>query len=158
MKLHRLYWAVSFSAIVTFPFSQCATPPATSPGGDKRYGEVHTELTAYRDDLINQPPPEYLAGPRGRLYQGIGLFRIRFDFNSGKALRVEIVNSTGHVALDQAAVQALQQWTVKPRTWHNIDVLVRFATSARNEPPPSSSRYFPVGSPPSFRPPHSRSP
>lgn len=158
MRLHKVWRRVTFPSLIALALSNCATRSTTAPGGDNLYGEVHTELTAYRDDLINQPPPEYLAGARGRRPQGVGVFRIRFNFESGRALRVRIINSTGYVALDQASIEALRQWTVKPRTWQNIDVVIRFATKAPNEPPPSSRRYFPVGSPPSFRPPHSRTP
>jgi TonB family C-terminal domain len=136
--------------------SGCATPPSSE---DQLHGEVHTELTPYREDLLQRPAPAYPAGPRGQKDQGIGVFRIRFDVESGQAIAVKVVNSTGHFGLDQAALDALRNWTIKPRTWHDIDVLIRFATadSAGNRTS-SGRRQFPVGAPASFRPAHSRPP
>ena len=148
-----------FIPAAAFVFSQCAVPLPTSPDSATLHGEVHTELTAYREDLIEQPAPEYPVGPRGRRYQGVGVYRIRFNYDSGKAASVSVNTSSGHVLLDQAAIEALGKWTIKPHSWHSIDVLIRFAVNdAAARSPPSSSRPFPLGQPTSFRPPHSRPP
>jgi outer membrane biosynthesis protein TonB len=139
-----------------FCLSQCANPPPT-PGSGQVYGEVHNELAPYAADLINQPRPLYPVGPHGRRYQGAGVFRIKFDYESGEATRVTAARTTGHLLLDNAAMEALRHWTVQPRSWHKIDVLIRFATSGSTGPPSAANlRPLPDSSPPSFKPSGSR--
>src|SRR5437868_1426317 len=142
MNLHRCFGTVA--CLFPLAFSQCAIPPGPTLATDQLHGDVHTELTDYREDLIKQPPPRYPPGPRGQRAQGIGVFRIRFNYDSGQAVAVTVVNSTGHVSLDQASMEALRNWTIKPRTWHTIDVLIRFATASPKAQPSSGARQFPV--------------
>lgn len=97
---------IVLAGVMLLCFSQCATPPAASRQ-DQLHGEVHTELTTYRDDLINHPAPEYPVGPRGHRYQGIGVYRIKFDYDSGRATSVAVVRTSGQVLLDQSAIEAL---------------------------------------------------
>lgn len=63
--------------------------------------------------LGHNPPPEYPWEARRRGWEGRVLLRVRVG-SSGQALSVEVVDSTGYRALDEAAKQAVQGWTFVP--------------------------------------------
>lgn len=82
---------------------------------------------AYWDDLLRKPSPEYPYEARRQRVTGRGVFRVRIDYKTGKATDVIIIKSTGAKILDQAATEALATWSVKPRTWREIEVPITFA-------------------------------
>ncbi|PAY16899.1 hypothetical protein CKO51_24515 [Rhodopirellula sp. SM50] len=64
-------------------------------------------------DLSSNPPPQYpLDAARNRL-EGTVLLRLRVD-TSGNVSDVEIIESSGHGSLDQAAVEAVKRWKGQP--------------------------------------------
>jgi TonB family protein len=152
--------AIGFVATaVLLAFSQCAAPPPAISGRDETNGEVQTDLTAYRNDLISQLPPEYPTGTQGQHYQGSGIYRVIFHYDSGRPASVVVIKTAGQGVLDQAAVEALKKWKVRARSRHSIDVTVRFVMNRANAgSAPTRMRQFPGGAPASFRPPHTRSP
>lgn len=91
-----------------------------------------------RGRVVSAPMPHYPYAARARYLQGQGQFRVHFDDKTGEANRVEITRSTGYNILDQAALDALRQWKVKPHTFEVINVPVNFsleglrATTVRN--------------------------
>ena len=147
------------AAAVLLGFSQCAAPPQTVSGRDEMSADVQTDLTAYRTDLISQLPPAYPTETHGHHYQGSGIYRVTFQYDSGQATSVAVMKTAGQGVLDQAAIESLQKWKVRARSRHSIDVTVRFlANRATATSAPTRMRQFPTGAPASFRPPHTRSP
>ncbi len=64
-------------------------------------------------DLTSNPPPNYPnEAIRDRL-QGTVVLRLEVD-STGQVTRVEVVQSSGHASLDQAAVDAVQRWHGQP--------------------------------------------
>ncbi|QDS88411.1 Gram-negative bacterial tonB protein [Rosistilla ulvae] len=60
----------------------------------------------------NQPPQYPIQAVRDRL-QGTVMLRLFVD-STGRVEDVEIVESSGHVALDDAAMEAVKKWTGQP--------------------------------------------
>ncbi|QDV82090.1 energy transducer TonB [Planctomycetes bacterium TBK1r] len=64
-------------------------------------------------DFSSNPPPQYpLDAARNRL-EGTVLLRLQVD-TDGKVTEVEIIESSGHGSLDQAAVEAVRRWKGQP--------------------------------------------
>lgn len=154
-KVSRVFMA----AVVLLGFLRCAAPPPILSGHNEMSADVQTDLTAYRNDLISQLPPAYPTGTHGQHYQGSGMYRVTFQYDSGRATSVAVIKTAGQGVLDRAAIEALRKWKVRARSRHSIDVTVRFvANRATASSAPTRMRQFPAGAPASFRPPHSRPP
>jgi TonB family protein len=155
-KVARVFAA----AAVLLGLSQCAAPPRTLSGNDETSRAVQkTDLTAYRNDLISQLPAEYPTGSDGQHYQGSGIYRVTFNYDSGRAISVAVMKTAGQRVLDQSAIEALRKWKVRARSRHSTDVTVRFvANRATASSPPTQMRQFRIGGPASFRPAHIRPP
>lgn len=71
------------------------------------------------------PPPQYPFAARARHVTGAGIFacNIRAD---GTVASVEVLKSTGHEVLDDAAVAALHRWKFKPGELHVIKIPLAF--------------------------------
>lgn len=59
------------------------------------------------------PAPEYPGSSRRRREEGLVLLRVRVT-SLGRADRVEVAHSSGHSALDEAAVRAVRDWEFEP--------------------------------------------
>ena len=64
--------------------------------------------------LTYSPAPVYPVEARKQHWGGTGIFEVQF--RRGVAVGVFVTMSTGHKALDNAAVAALRQW----RSWKDI--------------------------------------
>ncbi|WP_182865139.1 energy transducer TonB [Rhodopirellula sp. JC639] len=64
-------------------------------------------------DFSSNPPPQYPAAAARAGAEGTVLLRLRVD-TLGKVTEVEVIESSGHRSLDQAAVDAVSQWTGQP--------------------------------------------
>ena len=64
-------------------------------------------------DLSANPPPRYPVAAIGRRLEGTVMLKLKIDAY-GKVIYVEIINSSGHDLLDQAAFNAVNQWQGKP--------------------------------------------
>jgi TonB family protein len=71
------------------------------------------------------PPPQYPSAARARHLTGAGVFacNLRPD---GTVASVDVVKSTGHDALDDAAISALRRWKFKPGGAHVVRVPLAF--------------------------------
>jgi TonB family protein len=49
-----------------------------------------------------------------------GLFRIRFNYETGKPVAVDIVKSTGSDELDQRSIRTLYRWRFPPHARDNV--------------------------------------
>jgi len=92
----------------------------------------------YWRDLRRHPYPAYPYEAKANCERGSGLFRIKFNYESGHAIDVVVLQTTGYQDLDQAAIKALRNWSVKPRTHRDIDVPVKFMLSPCVPEHPSS--------------------
>ncbi len=77
----------------------------------------------------NMPRPEYPERSRRRNQEGTVVLRARID-EQGGVLQVEVVGTSGHSELDQAAQQTVQTWSFSPATrggrpiasWVNVSI------------------------------------
>src|SRR5437763_17128296 len=102
--------------------SQCVAPPQRVSNRDEISAEVQTDLTAYRNDLISQLPPAYPTETHGHHYQGSGIYRVTFQYDSGRAMSVAVIKTAGQGVLDQAAIESLRKWKVRARSRHSMAV------------------------------------
>lgn len=90
-------------------------------------------------ELVNQPafltppkPPRYPKSARKRGQQGVTLVEVWLD-SLGKQVKLEVIESSGHNSLDQAAVAAVQNWQFAPQSpgstakASRVQIPVRFA-------------------------------
>jgi TonB family protein len=63
--------------------------------------------------VLYQPKPDYPIDARERRHGRTGTFLLHFRSN-GTVESVEILRSTGHMELDEAAKNALIKWRVRP--------------------------------------------
>ena len=92
-----------------------ASPPMTLEAAQAK------ELLVY----TAQPSPPY-AARRSRL-SGLGIFDLKFDYETGRLREINIVKSTGHSMLDGRAIGALKLWRAKPRSIHSLRVPINFS-------------------------------
>jgi periplasmic protein TonB len=73
----------------------------------------NSDATEAKHYALYAPRPEYPLAARKRHWTGAGLFacNIRSD---GTVASVDILRSTGHQMLDQAAITAFRQWRFQP--------------------------------------------
>ena len=102
-----------------------ATPPAPEPVAASQ-AAVAAEQTAGLDD---KTPPDFSqnlppAYPRQAIQdqlEGTVLLRLHVT-DTGQIERVEVIESSGHAVLDQAAVEAVRQWQGQPAQQNGLPV------------------------------------
>jgi len=77
---------------------------------------------------VYAPYPDYPVAARRRHWTGRGIFRCKLR-PDGTVSSVEILQSTGHVILDQAAISALRQWRFKVHGGDLVRIPIRFTMS-----------------------------
>jgi protein TonB len=87
--------------------------------------EVAPKLIADRS-----PQPEYPLMARQRRQEGAVLLRITVS-ETGAVAKVEVARSSGHAALDGAAVDAVEQWVYEPGTVDDVAVARTIEHSVR---------------------------
>ena len=72
------------------------------------------KATQSKHYALYAPRPEYPLAARKRHWTGAGIFacNVRPD---GTVASVDVLRSTGHEMLDQAAITAFRQWRFQPR-------------------------------------------
>lgn len=68
--------------------------------------------------IVSFYPPDYPENLRKREIEGHVQLRVLID-KEGKAIQVEIDNSSGYQAFDQAAMQSVHRWQFKPAQFGN---------------------------------------
>lgn len=81
--------------------------------------------TQAKHRALYAPRPEYPLAARTRHWTGAGIFacNIRPD---GTVASVDVLRSTGHQILDQAAITAFQQWRFQPGDMKLIKIPIDF--------------------------------
>ena len=84
-----------------------------------------SNATPAKHRVLYAPRPEYPLAARKRHWTGAGLFacNIRSD---GTVVSVDVLGSTGHQMLDQAAITALRQWRFQPGDMKLVKVPLSF--------------------------------
>lgn len=85
------------------PNHVAAAPPTASDAGAETKPDVPVPIPGHN------PPPEYPASARQRRIEGTVLIRIDVD-RDGRAAGCRVAQSSGCVALDQAALTAARRW------------------------------------------------
>ena len=76
--------------------------------------------------LIDFPTPPYPIAYRALHYEGTGSFWLHFNAKSGRTDAVKIVQSTGHVELDNVAVSTFYRWRCRPGELDNAIIPATF--------------------------------
>jgi protein TonB len=96
-------------------------PGAAAVGGDGSSAEPGRDPTTARADAgvlarpsyRKNPEPAYPASARRRRQEGLVLLRVEVTAE-GRASRVDLAQSSGSSALDQAALDAVRSWEFEP--------------------------------------------
>jgi TonB family protein len=75
---------------------------------------------------IMAPRPEYPPAARLQHLTGSGVAVLQVDPRSGQVISAQILESTGHKILDDAALKAFRQWRFKPGTTSEVQVPIRY--------------------------------
>jgi TonB family protein len=80
------------------------------------HSATHTQamLAQAMRALIYHPQPEYPIQARALRATGAGLFLLRVRVSTGRVIDVQIIKSTGHAILDDAAMRGLKQRRFRP--------------------------------------------
>jgi protein TonB len=119
------------STVAPAPPPALPAPPVSPPTH-----QAPQARTAARRIAGESRPPVYPEEARRRGQEGRVLLRLRID-ESGRVRSAEIVESSGHEALDRAAVGAVREWRFLPATVGGVPrpsalrVPVRFSLSDR---------------------------
>ncbi|MTJ82456.1 MAG: energy transducer TonB [Telmatospirillum sp.] len=92
----------------------------TSPGA----GEDVSEPPLYELGRDQTPAPSYPPAARRRGQEGTVVVRI-LVVPDGSPAEVEVVQSSGHPLLDEAACETLRRWHLKPARHHGTPVPAR---------------------------------
>lgn len=91
------------------PSRPTPNPAAAKQGSSNTYDEAAKATAAY----LHNPKPEYPAAAKRRRLEGTVRLKVRV-LASGLVQSVDIDSSSGHAILDQAAVEAVQNWRFVP--------------------------------------------
>jgi TonB family protein len=69
-----------------------------------------------RPDLIYAPRPVYPREAQFRSVQGIGIYKAQVNGETGKVAAVAVVKTAGYRLLDNAVIDALKRWRLKPHS------------------------------------------
>ena len=87
---------------------------------------------AQRGLLVVAPRPDYPYEARsGGGSGGVGVFQLKFDYETGHLREVHVVKSTGNRYLDGNSIGALKLWQAKPHSIHCLSVEVTFKATSR---------------------------
>lgn len=80
------------------------------------------------NDFVFTVSPKYPEELQSAGVKGDGIFKMQFDYESGRVTNVSIVRGTGNELLNRNAIVALKQWRAKPRRFHSAQIPISFVT------------------------------
>ena len=92
---------------------------AVGAHGSAREKFIRMNPAEMRRVMTFTPDPVYPPTGRLRGLHGSGEFRIRIVEETGRITKVEVAKSTGHKELDEAALEALRRWRVRPKSGYD---------------------------------------
>ena len=97
------------------------TYPPPKPGKTKKVASPAPAIEAEvpvpegaKRFMLSVTRPAYPYEARLRRITGSGLYELRFDRKSGAVTSVHVIETTGSILLDDAAMKALYQWRARP--------------------------------------------
>ncbi len=84
---------------------------------------------------IHTPKPEYPAAALQRGLAGNGTVLMSVDRKSGRVTAVQVLQTTGHKILDEAAIQSFRQWRFKPGEAAKVKMPISFTLPPRGPLP-----------------------
>ena len=84
-----------------------------------------SNATPAKHRVLYAPRPEYPLAARKRHWTGAGVFACNIRSN-GTVASADVLRSTGHQVLDQAAITALRQWRFQPGDMKLVKVPLSF--------------------------------
>ena len=75
---------------------------------------------------IYAPAPDYPIEARERHFTGSGIVILQVDQKTGYVIGAQMLKSTGHVILDNAALSAFTRWRFKPGTVRQVRLPIRY--------------------------------
>ncbi len=111
-----------------------STPPSASGAGDASAASDEPaafQPAAYHLGQAETPLPTYPMSARRKGHEGTVVVRLVLA-EDGSPKSAEVIGSSGDTALDEAAVETLKRWRLKPARRHglptesSIDVPIRF--------------------------------
>lgn len=104
---------------ISLPELAKPSEPETEPLASESHPSVdNNQVTA---DLSGNPPPPYPAEAIRHRLEGVVMLKL-FVNALGNVVFVEVVSSSGHRILDEAASQALLKWKGKPATRFGVSI------------------------------------
>ena len=122
---------------------QSSIGSAVDAKGIRHYGSSYKGSPPWLLDRLSGMAAFYPIEERRYRHQGMGMFRLTLDLNTGRVASVTVVKSTGFSALDNSAVSAFRDWRFRPGRWREIDMGTMFLISASPQPRPGSVRLPP---------------
>jgi protein TonB len=80
---------------------------------------------------ISHPKPQYPVEARRNHITGKGIFHLNVSYETGDVTSVEILTSTGHRILDDAAVATLKRWKFRPHSLIGMKIPITFSISSK---------------------------
>ena len=104
------------TAVVSEPVPAAASTAVTSPVASPTPVAMAAELAVV---CAERAPPSYPADARQRGETGLVIVRVEID-ERGWVVSARVERSSGHAALDEAALRAVQAWRCTPPTRHGL--------------------------------------
>ena len=83
--------------------------------------------------IIARPSPDYPAEALARRETGSGVVKVHFKVKTGTVRTIQVIQSTGHKALDAAAVKAFNQWRFRAGVLPSIRQVLTVVPPISNE-------------------------
>jgi len=103
---------IAMAAAATRPAPVVGDGSSLKPGPDPTTQQAQPGIRA-KPDYLKNPEPPYPALARRRHQEGLVLLSVKVSAQ-GRAARVELKQSSGFSALDEAAIQAVRGWEFEP--------------------------------------------
>lgn len=104
--------------------AEAGTTPTTEAGNGGAGQDGGASAPGYTLGDSHTPAPDYPWSARRRGAEGRVVLRLEVDAD-GRPIEVELVHSSGHDALDQAALTAIRHWRLRPATADGVPVAGR---------------------------------
>jgi len=128
------YLVIAVGSLIAFTIAtgQSPSPPPFLARPPEPVTHTVTVTGAERwKDVISHPTPEYPREARRRHLTGKGFFYLHVSNETGDVTSVEVLTSTGHRILDDAAVNTLKRWRCRPHTVIGVKIPINFSISSK---------------------------
>jgi TonB family protein len=82
---------------------------------------------------VYAPRPEYPYEARSKHMTGRGIVVVNIDPSTGNVTSAQLLRSTGHEILDDAALDAFRKWRFKPGSVHKVKIPINYTMQGFRE-------------------------